>query len=484
MLNSFRNFSKSIWAKAVMIIIIIAFVTWGMGGVFSGGNTNTLVKINNINITTQDFIDHKNSLKISDEMIRNNIDKSIIEQILNDLINKKLLLIEIKELNIKIPDNSLVSILKKKKSFQDIDNKFSRIKYEKYLLTNNINANFYEKKLKETELQKILFNYIGGGIISPEFLINETFNSQSKIISADLVQLEKFYNQKILITEGKIKEYINKNREELKVKKMSIKIAKINPKNLNIGDEFNELFFKKIDEIENEILNDISFEKIIKKHKLNFDKLENVSIENKDDFKNIKLTENNLNKIFFSDEVNKIQILDNDNDYIIFTIDEIKKDIPNTSSVKFTKKINDLLINQEKQLINNNLLNQIESGNFKDKEFKDFIKKNNLSKEEIVINGVRDDNNFSKETLDFVFRMSNKSFSIIMNKENKISLISIKKIQNKTINITNKDYNKFYFETGVNIKNNIYSSYDIYLSNKYKLKINEQTLDRLKNFFK
>ena len=155
--------------------------------------------------------------------------------------------------------------------------------------------------------------------------------------------------------------------------------------------------------------------------------------------------------------------------------------MPNTSSVKFTKKIKDLLINQEKQLINNNLLNQIESGNFKDKEFKDFIKKNNLSKEEIVINGVRDDNNLSKETL---FRMSNKSFSIIMNKENKISLISIKKIQNKTINITNKDYNKFYFETGVNIKNNIYSSYDIYLSNKYKLKINEQTLDRLKNFFK
>ena len=103
MLNSFRNFSKSIWAKAVMIIIIIAFVTWGMGGVFSGGNTNTLAKINNINISTQDFIDHKNTLKISDEMIRNNIDKSIVEQILNDLINQKLLLTEIKELNIKIP---------------------------------------------------------------------------------------------------------------------------------------------------------------------------------------------------------------------------------------------------------------------------------------------------------------------------------------------------------------------------------------------
>ena len=102
MLNSFRNFSKSIWAKAVMIIIIIAFVTWGMGGVFSGGNKNTLAKINNINISTQDFIDHKNLLQISDDMIRDNIDKSVIEQILNDLINKKLLSMEIEELKINI----------------------------------------------------------------------------------------------------------------------------------------------------------------------------------------------------------------------------------------------------------------------------------------------------------------------------------------------------------------------------------------------
>jgi len=99
-----------------MIIIIIAFVTWGMGGVFSGGNTNTLAKINNTNISTQDFIDHKNTLQISDDMIRNNIEKSVIEQILNDLINKKLLSMEIKELEINISDSSLVKILKKNKN--------------------------------------------------------------------------------------------------------------------------------------------------------------------------------------------------------------------------------------------------------------------------------------------------------------------------------------------------------------------------------
>ena len=40
MLNSIRNFSKTWFAKILLVIIIIPFVFWGMGGVFSGGNTN------------------------------------------------------------------------------------------------------------------------------------------------------------------------------------------------------------------------------------------------------------------------------------------------------------------------------------------------------------------------------------------------------------------------------------------------------------
>jgi len=45
MLNSFRNFTKSFWAKILLVIIIIPFVFWGMGGVFSGGSQNTLAKL-------------------------------------------------------------------------------------------------------------------------------------------------------------------------------------------------------------------------------------------------------------------------------------------------------------------------------------------------------------------------------------------------------------------------------------------------------
>ena len=48
MLNSLRNFSKSKIAGVFVGIIILPFVFWGMGGMFSSGNTNTVAKINEI----------------------------------------------------------------------------------------------------------------------------------------------------------------------------------------------------------------------------------------------------------------------------------------------------------------------------------------------------------------------------------------------------------------------------------------------------
>ena len=57
MLNKLRNFSKGKLASVLVAIINIPFVFWGMGSVFSGGNTNSIAKINNQNLSTQDFAD-------------------------------------------------------------------------------------------------------------------------------------------------------------------------------------------------------------------------------------------------------------------------------------------------------------------------------------------------------------------------------------------------------------------------------------------
>ena len=50
MLHNIRKFSKTFLAKIVLVIMIIPFVLWGMGGVFNSGNTNNVAKINNKSI--------------------------------------------------------------------------------------------------------------------------------------------------------------------------------------------------------------------------------------------------------------------------------------------------------------------------------------------------------------------------------------------------------------------------------------------------
>ena len=50
MINSLRNFAKTKFAGLLVFIMIIPFVFWGMGGMFSTGNTNTVAKINKTNI--------------------------------------------------------------------------------------------------------------------------------------------------------------------------------------------------------------------------------------------------------------------------------------------------------------------------------------------------------------------------------------------------------------------------------------------------
>ena len=180
MLNSIRNFSKTIFAKILLVIVVIPFVFWGMGGVFSSGNTNSLAKIDNINISTQEFIEHINDLNINQEAIRENLDNEIVEELLSELISKKILEIQINELDINITEKNLANIIKKNPNFFDENNNFSRLKYEKFLLTNQIDAPTFERRLKERELQNNLFNFISGGIYSPLFLTKKLYENETK----------------------------------------------------------------------------------------------------------------------------------------------------------------------------------------------------------------------------------------------------------------------------------------------------------------
>ena len=477
MLNNIRKFSKTLFAKILLVIIIIPFVFWGMGGVFSGGNSNNVVKINNKSISTQNLVNYLNSSNIDSNYIKENIENNALEELLGDLISQTMLSLEINDLNLLISDEVLNKIIKENKNFQDESKKFSRIKYEKFLLSSNLSAPGFESKLKENELKKNLLSYISGGIISPSFLTNKTYNEQNKKINIDYINLENIYKKKKDVAENEIIKFIEDNKEKLKEKNVSFNYSKITPQNLIGIDDYNDNFFKKIDEIENEISSGNSYQNLINKYKLKTIYKENlrkeeINLENKD---------NNFYKKIFKESNNKIELLDLNDYYVLYEIKDIKEILPKVENVKFRNKVLDLLLNNSKYEFNTNLIKKISKKKFNQSDFEELSIKNSVKINNIDISSIKDDKKFSIEGVKYLYGLAKNNFSLIADKNNNIYLI---KILNIFENKITKDFTDYKNQTNIKLRDQMYSSYDFLLSKKYKVKINQKTLERVKNYFK
>ena len=208
MISKFKSITNSKISWVIVALIAIPFVFWGMGDVFTRGNTNNVAKINNNTISVTDFINHINESGLNENLIRENLDKNIFEELLSQLISKELMKMEIENLNLNFSDKTLKNKIINNKNFFDDKNNFSRTKYEKFLLENNLSAAQFENRLKSNELQKFLFNYINGGLVIPRFLIDKKFTDENKNIKLEFVNLKKTI-KKILIIK-KLMNYINK----------------------------------------------------------------------------------------------------------------------------------------------------------------------------------------------------------------------------------------------------------------------------------
>ena len=88
MISSLRNFAKTKFAGLLVFVMIIPFVFWGMGSMFSSGNTNNLAKINKTNISTSDFFVYLDEINIAGETIRNNLENTNPSSVLEGNIDQ------------------------------------------------------------------------------------------------------------------------------------------------------------------------------------------------------------------------------------------------------------------------------------------------------------------------------------------------------------------------------------------------------------
>jgi len=473
MIDKFRAFSKTKLATFFVAIVIVPFVFWGMGSAFRGGNTNNIAKINNKTISNKDFIDHINRLGIKPYIIKKNLENKILEDILSEIISEKLIDMEINDIDISISEKVLADKIKSSLNFIDDNNKFSRVKYEKFLLEKNLTAVDFETILIKQELKKKLFNYIGGGIKSPYFLNNNIYINEKKKIELDYFDLNHAYNSHVSISE--INEYINDNEEILKEDYINFSYTKITPKDLVEIEEYNEEFFNKIDEIDNSIAIGIDINEIKKKYNLDLVTFNNYKV-------NIE-SEEILKEIYSKRNENNIQLIDKNDYFLLFEITKVDKILPNKTDDKFIDKIKDNILIKKKYDLHQELFKKIQEKKLDNNEFMK-ISQNQKNIENITINEITDDDKFDTDSVKLIYSLTKESFILITDKENKIYLAKIKNIHYDDLPKNDRIIKEYLKKSNTNVISDIYSSYNLSLNTKYKVKIFQTTLDRVKNYFK
>ena len=484
MATSIGKLSKSFFIKLLVGIIILPFVFWGMGDVFRGGNQNVVATVDSNKISTQEFVNYINRLNLNEEQVKNLSKTDLVEQILSDYIGKKVMSLEIEKLGVVVSDNALRDIIKNDKSFFK-DDKFSRTEYEKFLIKSGITAPQFEANIVEQEKRRQFLSSLAGGIVIPEILVKKEFRKENQTKIIKYIDLEK-YHSKNKPSQESIKELYERNKKVFIAEFKSIRYAEIKPALISGSENYNENFFKQLDVIENNVLDGQSFEETAKANNLKiveFNKI-NAKKENEANKKIENLSDNLFKKIYSIKLPRSPEIINIDSKYYLAEIkEEVKKNIP-MNDPEVLEALNAQISFKEKIENNTSLAKDISLGAFDGDNYKKFADDNGLIVKEYKISSIKQNDIFSKGLVKQIFLTKDGDINLLTNNTlTKSFLISTIKTEYKKIKKNSNEFEQYEAKARLNLINKIYQSYDENANQKYKVEVNQRTIDRVKNSF-
>ena len=484
MATSIGKLSKSFFIKLLVGIIILPFVFWGMGDVFRGGNQNVVATVESKKISTQEFINHLRQINLNEEQIENLPKTDLVEQILSQYIGRKVMALEIEKIGVVVNDNALRNIIKNDKLFFK-NNKFSRTEYEKFLIKSGISAPQFEANIVEQEKRRQFLSSLAGGIVIPETLIVQEFRKENQIKTIQYIDLEK-YHAKNRPAEEEIKKLYERNKNIFFVEFKSIQYAEIKPDLISGNSEYDEAFFKQLDIIENQVLDGKSFNETSKDNNLKiitFDKI-NAKKEdlNKNKIKNI--SDNLFNKIYNIKSVKSPKVINLEGKYYLAEIINIEKKNKLINDPEVQEALNAQLSFKNKIEKNTTIAKDIGLGAYEGNNFKKFADENNLEIKDYKLSSLKQNKIFGEGLIKRIFLTKNDETNLITNSTlTKTFLISTKKTEYNDLDKASIEYEKYEAKARLNLINKIYKSYDDSINQKYKVELNQRTIDRVKNSF-
>ena len=484
MLTSIGKFSKSFFIKLLVGIIILPFVFWGMGDVFRGGNQNVIASIDSEKVSTQEFVEYLRRLNLNKEQIKNLPKTDLIEKILSEYIGKRVMALEIEQLGIIVNDVSLRNMIKNDDLFFK-NEKFSRIEYEKFLIKSGVSAPQFEANIAEQEKRRQFLSFLSGGIIVPEIMVKQEFRKENQTKTIKYLDLERYHLKKQPSEQTK-KELYEKNKNIFFTEFKSIRYAEITPEKISGSAEYDEPFFKQLDIIENNILDGQSFNETVKNDNLEIITIQKINAkkENEKKIKIKKLPDSLFKKIYNLPSENAPEIVELNSKYYLVEVLSIEKKNRPFSDPEVQEALNAQLNFKNKIENNTSIIKDISMGALDKDRFTKFASENNLTIKDYKVNNLKQNEIFSEGIIKRIFLTKDGEVDLITNNTlTKSFLILAIKTEYKDIKKNSNEYEQYEAKARLNLINKIYQTHDRSLNEKYKVELNQRTIDRVKNSF-
>jgi len=482
MLTSIRKITTSFLAKVLIVIIILPFLFWGMGDVFRGGNQNILATIDSEKISAQRFVEYVNRLGLNEEQRKNLGKTDLLDKILSDYIGKKIISIEIKDQGINLSNQSLREIITTDETFLE-DGKFSRTKYEKFLLESGISAPLFEQNIAEQEKKRQLLTFLSQGILLPEALIKKEFESENQIKEIQYLDLDKLYKN-FQVKDKDIKKTYETNKAFFVQEFKKINFTELLPNNLTGQKKYNETYFEKIDEVENAILDGSKMSDFVKMFNLALTTISETNRlkKNKSGKDIIKVNDVLFKKMFNIVKTNKPELININNKYYLSEISTAEKINRSLDDVEIRKAIiSQLRINHT---IENNtkIVKKMSEGKFKNEQFNKIGKDNSIEIKKVILTNIKDETIFTSNIIKEIFKITDGEFQLVTNSTlSKNYIIFSEKTKKLIFKKDIKDYEKYKSKAKLSLANQIYNTFDRTINDEYDVEINQKVLSRIKN---
>ena len=189
-------------------------------------------------------------------------------------------------------------------------------------------------------------------------------------------------------------------------------------------------------------------------------------------------------KIYNLKSIQSPEIINLENKYYLAEINKIeKKDRPFTDP-EVQEALNAQLSFKNKIESNTSIIKDISMGAIDNEKFKKFASDNQLEIKEYKISNLKQNDIFSEGIIKRIFLTKDGEIDLITNNTlTKSFLVLAINTEYKDLKKDGNIYEQYEAKARLNLINQIYQLHDNNLNEKYKVELNQRTIDRVKNSF-